>query len=246
MVRLFKNKASEKGGKTEASKKVGQGADLFYAAMDFEASKEAMYVRSERRAWKLVWLFGVLLVASWAAIALMMPLKQVRPYVVQVDKQTGFSQLVNITNSQTLTANTALNQYWLSHYLKWHESYNWYTVQQTYNRTLLYSTPSVAAQFVKHYFTGNTSLTKLWGNTTTATVKLLSPPLITKTNGTNVATIRFTRTIAGVNSVGQPQVENLVATIGFGYQPNASMTAEQRLKNPLGFTVYSYQVNPEF
>ena len=246
MASLFKSH-SPTGNENKNSKKVSENADLFHGAMDFEASKEAMYVRSERRAWLFVWLLGVLLACSWAAIALMMPLKQVRPYVVQVDKQTGFSQLVNITNSQTLMANKALNQYWLSNYLKGYEGYNWYTVQKTYNRTLLYSTPTVAAQFVKRYYTGTTALQMLWGNNTTATVKLLSPPLINHGDSdTSIATIRFTRTIAGVGDVGQPQVQNLVATIGFGYQPNSTMTAEQRLKNPLGFTVYSYQVSPEF
>ena len=219
--------------------------DVNQAALGFEGAKETLYVRSERRAWYLVFTLIVLLLVSWVVIALMMPLKQVQPYVVQVNQQTGYSRLLTVLKPKDVTDNEVLNNYWLAKYVKGYEGYNWYSVQLNYNNTLLFSSPNVAAQYAK-LFTGTTALNKVWGNSTTAVVHLLSPPIISSGNNDSmVATVRFTRTIKNINQVDQPKTENLVATIGFGYQSISTLTAEQRLKNPLGFTVYSYEITPE-
>ena len=49
--------------------------DLHDEAMDWEASKTLDREKSERRAWTVAILAGIMTVLSWLAIVLMMPLK---------------------------------------------------------------------------------------------------------------------------------------------------------------------------
>ncbi|MCD9538972.1 virB8 family protein [Photobacterium carnosum] len=214
-------------------------------ALNFEVIKEVMYVKSERRAWRVAIGFFVLLLLSILANVFLIPLKSIQPYVVQVDKQTGYSQLLTVLKSKDVTNNQVLNNYWLVNYLRWHESYNWQTIQHDYNMTVLFSSPTVASPYIA-LFNGDEAPNKKWGESTVVTVKILSEPIISEGNdGTSIATVRFAKTIKNTYGTIEGTTQNFVATIAFMYLPISTMTAAQRLKNPLGFTVISYQVNTE-
>ncbi|KAE8175740.1 type IV secretion system protein VirB8 [Photobacterium carnosum] len=214
-------------------------------AIEFEVIKEVMYVKSERKAWRITAGLFVLLLLSILANVFLIPLKSVQPYVVQVDKQTGYSQLLTVLKSKDVTDNQVLNNYWLVNYLRWHENYNWQTIQHDYNMTILFSSLAVADPYIA-LFNGKDAPDKKWGESTVVTVKVLSEPIISDGNeGTSIATVRFAKTIKSTYSSIEGTTTNFVATIAFKYLPISTMTAAQRLKNPLGFTVMSYQINPE-
>lgn len=218
-------------------------AALFDDAVDFETSKSVLAAKSERRAWTIAKTACGLTALSWLALALLMPLKTVEPYVVTVDKHSGQTQIVSVLSqeTQTLTEQQAIDRYWLSNYLRWREVYDWYTLQQDYNRTLAFSSPVVKQEYASIY-EGEQALDVRFGKRVQALVNILS--IVNDTNS-HIATIRFEKTIKHVDDHGPGQTSVWVATVGYRYAPDKEMNEAQRLINPLAFEVTSYRVDPE-
>ncbi|WP_188012757.1 virB8 family protein [Photobacterium damselae] len=213
------------------------------SALDFEASKSVMIAKSEKRAWTIVKVTCGLTILSWLALVLLMPLKQTVPYVVTVDKNSGQSQVVNVLDTQTETVSEkeVLNNYWLSNYVRWREVYDWYTLQQDYDNTLAFSAPNVQTEYAS-IFTGKDALDSMWGKRIKATVEILS---IVNNMKSQIATIRFEKTVKNVEDTGDGKKHVWIATIGYRYAPDKKMSAQERLINPLGFEVTSYRVDRE-
>ena len=146
---------------------------IFEGAIDFEVSKSIMAAKSEHRAWTIAKGACVLTALSWVALVLLMPLKTVVPYVVTVDKNSGHTQILSVLNQKTLTEQEALDTYWVSNYLRWREVYDWYTLQDDYNKTLLFSSRTVQAEYAS-IFEGDEALDTMWGKRIKANVTILS------------------------------------------------------------------------
>lgn len=216
-------------------------AAIFDDALDFEASKSMMAAKSEHRAWTITKVACGLTGLSWIALVLLMPLKTVEPYIAMVDKNTGQSQLLTVIDSNTLSEQTALNEYWIANYLRWREVYDWYTLQNDYDMTLLFSMPNVAQEYAK-IFDGDDALNDKWGKRIKANIKIIS---IVNNDEAQIATVRFEKTIKNVDDKNHGKTTVWVATLGYQYQPQDELTEAERLKNPLGFKVTSYRVDPE-
>ncbi|EGU30989.1 channel protein VirB8 [Vibrio ichthyoenteri ATCC 700023] len=209
-------------------------------ALDFEASKSVMLAKSEHRAWTITKGACALTGLSWIALALLMPLKTVEPYLVTVDKQSGQTQLLAALNETTFTQQEALDRYWIANYVSWREVYDWYTIQRDYDMTLAFSSPNVQAEYAAIY-DGDNALDAEWGKRIKANIKILS---IVSDVHTNIATVRFEKTIKATDDAGQGQTQRWVATLAYNYNLSPRSDAE-RLLNPIGFEVTSYRVDPE-
>ncbi|WP_419209758.1 virB8 family protein (plasmid) [Photobacterium leiognathi subsp. mandapamensis] len=214
---------------------------IFGDALDFEASKSVMAEKSEHRAWTITKVSCALTVLSWVALALLMPLKTVVPYIAMVDKNSGQTQLLTVIDSNTLSAQTAINEYWIANYLRWREVYDWYTLQNDYDMTVLFSMPNVAQEYAQ-IFDGDNALNDKWGKRIKANIKILS---IVNNDDNQIATVRFEKTIKNVDDKNHGKTSVWIATIGYDYLPDNELSETDRLKNPLGFKVTSYRVDPE-
>lgn len=214
---------------------------IFDDALDFEASKSMMAAKSEHRAWTITKVACGLTGLSWIALVLLMPLKTVEPYIAMVDKNTGQSQLLTVIDSNTLSEQTALNKYWIANYLRWREVYDWYTLQNDYDMTLLFSMPNVAQEYAQ-IFDGDDALNDKWGKRIKANIKIIS---IVPHDDDQIATVRFEKTIKNVDDKNHGKTTVWVATLGYQYKPQDELTEAERLDNPLGFKVTSYRVDPE-
>ncbi|MBE5164910.1 type IV secretion system protein [Vibrio parahaemolyticus] len=216
---------------------------VFEDALDFEVSKSIMAAISEHRAWSITKGACGLTALSWIALALLMPLKTVEPYVVTVDKNSGQTQVVRVLSQETdtLTQQEAIDRYWLANYLRWREVYDWYTLQNDYNNTLAFSSPTVKTEYAS-IFEGEKALDAVWGKRIKATVSILS---IVNDAQNHIATIRFEKTIKNVEDRGTGQTSVWIATVGYRYVPDKEMTEQERLINPLAFEITSYRVDPE-
>lgn len=215
-------------------------AQIFEGAVDFEISKSVMAAKSEHRAWTITKAACGLTVLSWIALVLLMPLKTVTPYIVTVDKNSGHTQILSALDQKTLTEQQALDRYWVANYLRWREVYDWYTLQDDFNNTLLFSSPTVQAEYAS-IFEGDNALDTVWGKRIKAKVNILS---IVNDTAKHLTTLRFEKTIKNVEDRGNGQTSVWVATITHRYI-DTDMTEEMRLINPLGFEVTSYRVDPE-
>ncbi len=194
-------------------------------------------IRARRAAWRVAGLAMVLVVVALGALVALLPLKRVEPYVVRVDNATGMAEVVSVLREEPQTYGEVVDKYWLNKYVLSRESYDYETVQSTYDTTVLLSRPDVQREFQSLY-DGPNARDKVLSNRVRFIVKVRS---ITPAKDT--AVVRFVR-IRQSGDGSDDVEESLVATIGFEYVA-APMREEDRLVNPLGFQVTSYRVDPE-
>src|SRR5579884_3246916 len=71
--------------------------------------------------------------ATVIVISQLTPLKTIEPYVIQVDQRTGITQTVDPLTVRELTANEAVNNYWIVQYIRARESYSLTDIAKNYN-----------------------------------------------------------------------------------------------------------------
>lgn len=209
-------------------------------AMDWEASRIHAIEISERRAWKITFSLVFLLLISWITIVLIMPLKETVPYLVRVDSATGVTDIMTTLTDKRMAYEDVMDKYWLVHYVRARESYDWYTLQKDYDTVGLLSSSNVGSQYA-HLFEGENALDKQLGKKYAISVHILS----VVPNGKGIASVRFAKRMKRVDSKSEVPAENYVATIGYEYQNPSKMKESIRLVNPFGFQVLSYRVDPE-
>ena len=214
--------------------------DLHDDAMDWEASKTLAREKSERRAWSVAILAGIMTVLSWLAIVIMMPLKESVPYVIRVDNATGVPDIVTAMDDKKVTGDEVMDKYWLAQYVLARETYDWHTLQQDYDKVGLLSSPNVGKAYAE-LFDGKDALDKRYGESIRATVKVIS----VVPSGAETGTVRFIKTTKRVDEEGPGTSMSWVATIAFEYRNPSVIKESQRLVNPFGFQVLSYRVDPE-
>jgi type IV secretory pathway component VirB8 len=213
----------------------------FEAALSWEASRIEILEKSEQRAWNFAKISLGLAGLAVFAIAVMMPLKETKPYVWRINGETGLPELITELTEKSVSGNEASDKFWLSKYVGTRERYDWYTLQADYDAVGLMSSPEVGADYGQ-LFKGEKSKDKVLGNKNRVDVKIVSVVPTGNDNGT----IRFTTTQKRVDMPTDPgEVRRWVATVAYKYQPEAKMSEADRLVNPFGFTILTYRVDPE-
>lgn len=246
---MFKKKTNTNvpDGKPQASEKVKtpsqRGKSFMQAAQAFEVSEVENTKKRERIAWRICGVFGLITVLSVGAVIALAPLKTVEPFVLRVDKNTGVTDVVTMLEEKELSIDEVMDKYWLSTYVKNRESYDWETIQSTYDTTNLLSSNIVQQQFQSLY-NSEAAPQKILKNQYKVLVKVNNISFIGQT-----AQVRFEKVIVPVNpstsAVNDRKVENMIATIAFTYETKKKQTEAVRLINPLGFQVTSYRVDIE-
>lgn len=229
-------------GKNKRSKEASQSApDDFGKALDWEASRIALNERSERRAWRIVWVIAGLLVLSWVAIVLMMPLKETVPYVIRVNNATGVPDIVTKMSAKDLAFDEVMDKYWVARYVRTRENYDWYSLQEDYETVGMLSSPAVGKEYAAQYG-GETGIDKKLANNTRKRVEILS----VVPSGKGTATVRYRVATGPVDGTSPPVVTGWVATVSYEYKSPSVMPESYRFVNPFGFQVVSYRNDPEF
>lgn len=235
---MFKRKNEQK--KEAALSPERHTKAFIQAANAFEKSRVEGAKKMAKIAWSIATISCLCTVLSVGAIMGLTPLKEVQPFLVRVDNNTGVTDLVTTLKTKEENYGEVMDKYWLSQYIKYRESYNWYTVQSTYDASMLLSSPAIQKEISK-FMTSEAAPYKIFGDTTTIDVRILAVTWVGKT-----AQVRFERTIKKVNptETDKPIVQRMIATIGYHYF-NSPQKEADRLVNPLGLQVLSYRVDQE-
>lgn len=200
---------------------------------------------SKKIAWFLSMVFFVYSVGLTIAFVFLLPLKEVQPYVIRVDNNTGYTDIIPSLTDDTFTPDEALSRFWIAHYVELREKYVFETLQQDYERVQLYGSQTVNKQYLD-YFKSDNAPYKLYGSNDIIDVKILSINLgesegetITKT-----ATVRAELTKNNF-STNEKSSKRIFITIAYDYNPNLSLSLRHRTSNPLGFQILSYTVDIE-
>jgi type IV secretion system protein VirB8 len=205
--------------------------------------EDEVFFGLQRRAALLGWVAGLSLLTALGAVGAMvamLPLKEIRPYVVMVDRQTGESELVVSTRPAGLSESEAVREAELVRYVTERETYDVADNRERILRVLATSQDQAAAS-LRALWTREADQypPALYGEDSLIRVKIRS---VARLNDTT-AQVRFTRTLEQPGL--QPVVRAFVATVGFVFQPRVERTLEAVWANPLGFTVTSYRIDAE-
>ncbi len=205
--------------------------------------EDEVFFGLQRRTKLFGWLSVLSLVTcllSVAAVVMMLPLKEIRPYVVMVDRQTGESELVVSTLPGGLSERDAVRQAELVRYITERETYDVADNRERIPQVLATS-EGQAADSLRGLWNSSAAQypPAVYGETSLIRVRVRSVTILNDTT----AQVRFIRTLEEPGM--QPVVRAFVATVGFAFRPRTERTLEAVWKNPLGFTVTSYRIDAE-
>ena len=215
--------------------------DEYYAAAkswsDGQASSSA---RETRVAWRVAAGASVIALLLALALAFLVPLKTVQPYVLTVDRQTGAVESATTVQSGRLSQNEAVIQAQLASYVIARETFDATDLGDKYRRVQIMSARPVAAAFVAQMAVTNPeSPLRTLNRGDTVSVKIRSISLINET----AALVRYTATRSALGGGAGPST-NFVSAISFGFN-GGPLRQSDRYDNPLGFQVTRYRRDAE-
>ena len=250
---LFKKPAAiaKKAEQAKKQKKVTAkqaSYDFVKAAKEFEISRVEELEKSKSLAWKVA--FGACALAIVCAVALMMltPFKEVRPYVIRVDNNTGETDIVTMLDNSKSDYGEEVAKYFSAMYVNLYESYEWYTIQKQIDQLMLFSDRNIQSR-INTKFAKPDAPHKIYKDSMRVLVKINNTSILDEQG---LIQVRFTKTVEPVSGgtynhdtgrmSPEPMVTERLATLGYEYG-NLPTLDDVRLINPLGFTVKSYRVD---
>lgn len=215
--------------------------DDYYAAARSWADGQAQTTARETRiAWRVAIAAGVLALLLAIALAFLVPLKSVEPYVLTVDRQTGAVEPAMTVRSGAMSQNEAVIQAQLAGYVVARETFDSTDLPQQYRRVQLLSAPATARAYVAEMAANNpASPLNTLNRGDTVAIRIRSVSLI----GDGTGLVRFTATRTAVGAAAS-QVANFVSAISFGFS-GRPLRPTDRYDNPLGFQVTRYRRDAE-
>jgi type IV secretion system protein VirB8 len=192
--------------------------------------------KSRNFAWVVTLLLIIICGAQAAAIAIMLPLKQIEPYTILVDKTTGYMETVRGVKAGDLPQDQAVVEALLAQYILAREAFDLSDLKQRYNQVALWSDGDARADYVASYQPGGTMAATPTNTRIAVTIKKVE--LLSR----DVARVHFAtrRSVAAITE----EERDWQATVGFRFS-GAPMRGEDRLINPLGFQAVTYRRDGE-
>ncbi|MGG7539367.1 virB8 family protein [Rhizobium sp. 12,4] len=195
--------------------------------------------RSRSLAWFVTTIFGAITLLSLTALVMLVPLKSFEPYIVEVDKNTGYMEIkTGLTHSANLTDQQAVTQANVVRYIRSREGYDPFAIEQNFGIAALLSTGDAARELQELYSAANpNNPARALGKNKSVTVDIKS---VTFSNA-STALVRFSTTEkAEADSI----TRHYISVVRYRYTDTPS-TNEWRFENPLGFQVYNYRRDQE-
>lgn len=193
---------------------------------------------SRALAWIVAAVMSVVAVGALGTLALLVPLKTYEPYMVVVDKTTGFVEVTRPMAEGSLSQDEAVTTFNVVRYIKARETYDPKALKDNFDLAQLLATGDAARELTEIYSPANPSNpVKIFGSNTVISVNIKS---VTFPNN-RTALARFsTEEKSSTNIV----TRNWVSLVRFRYT-SAPMRNEWRFDNPLGFQVIEYRRDQE-
>ena len=193
---------------------------------------------SRNRAWTLAFVFLGVAVLSLLCLALVLPLKQFEPYVVTVDKSTGYVEVTRGLLPGPLTQDEAITQSNLVRYVTARETYDPPDQQTNFNFVELMSEEQARREYQALWDSSNpANPAKTFGYEVEVGVEIKSISFL----NARTAAVRFLRKRTEQNITRNT---HWVAIVAFRYVDRPTRMLE-RFQNPLGFQVSSYRIDQE-
>lgn len=215
-------------------------ADYYENAESWAEDRHQDGERGRKIAWIVAGVAGAIALIEAIALVILLPLKQIEPYAVLVDRQTGFIQPLSLSKDQSIVPDQALVHSMLAQYVTAREGFNIAALKEDYRKVALWSGGTARSQYIAGMQASNPSspLASLPRTAVLAAEVRSISPLAADT-----ALVRFA--VLRTDQGGVPVQQGFWAAVVRYRFSSAGMSAESRLVNPLGFQVTSYNRNAE-
>ena len=194
--------------------------------------------RSTRRAWACALCAALMAVLALLALILVLPLKEFAPYVVTVDKNTGWLEVTRGLHQGNLTQNEAVTMAQIVRCVVARESFDATDYPTLFHEVGLCMTGRALDAYRREHDQSNeNSPPVLYGYGGIIRVEIGSVNLLTDTT----AIVSF-RTV--VEFQNRSVVNHWRAALTFGYS-DKEFSMRDRFINPLGFQISSYRRDPD-
>jgi type IV secretion system protein VirB8 len=195
--------------------------------------------RSRTFAWFVTMIFGVITLLSLTALVMLVPLKSFEPYIVEVDRNTGYIEVkTGLTRPAKLTDQQAVTQANVVRYIRSREGYDPFAIQENFGIAALLSTGDAARELQELYSAANSqNPARVLGKNKRVTVDVKS---VTFSNA-STALVRFSTT---EKSDTDAVTRHFISVVRYRYTETPAKN-DWRFENPLGFQVYNYRRDQE-
>jgi type IV secretion system protein VirB8 len=218
--------------------------DYFDAAESWDADRVAQSRRNTKIAWRVAGAGWLCAVAGAVALVLLMPLKQVIPYLVRVDGSTGVVDVVPALVGRA-TPEEAVTRYFLTHYVSVCERFNFSTAESDYEECgAFHSAQRNQAWYALWASTNPNSPLNLHKDGSSVRVQVNAVSFFTRASGlSDLAQVRYLKA-ARQGAGSEESFTHWVGTIQYAYG-EAAKDPKTRRWNPLGFKIIDFRTEPE-
>jgi type IV secretion system protein VirB8 len=212
------------------------------------ASWDADRMEQQRRAARLL---TIVAAAGWGcaivtavALALLMPLKRVEPFLIRVDGSTGIVDVVPEYAGQT-TLPEAVTRYFLSHYVTVCERFVYPTAESDYEECGAFHTAALNQAWYEAWRTSNpASPLNVYRDGSSIRSQVSSVSFFQRGSGiSDLAQVRYIKARRPAGSSVE-DITHWIATVQYAYGA-PSKDPRMRRWNPLGFKVLAFRSEPE-
>lgn len=213
-------------------------------AASWDADRVAQAGRSALVAWRVAAAGWSCAMASIVALALLVPLKRVEPYVVRVDKSTGVVDVVPAYTGHARLGE-AVTRYFLTHYVTVCERFDYALAQSDYEECGAFNSSRLnQAMYARWNRANPSSPLNVHKDGSTDVIRIESVSFLKTTGGaSDLAQVRFAR-IDRQGDGAPGRVSHWIASIEYRYGTPPE-DARTRSWNPLGFEVLDLGIEPE-
>lgn len=206
------------------------------------ATWEHDLARRNRNSRALAWIVAAMMtmvaVVALGLLALLVPLKTYEPYMVVVDKTTGFVEVKRPMAEGALNQDEAVTMFGVVRYIKARETYDPRALKDNFDLAQLLSAGDAARELTEIYSPANPkNPVKLFGSNTEVAVTIKS---VTFPNN-RTALVRFSTDQKSATNI---LTRHWVSLVRFRYTATP-MRNQWRFDNPLGFQALEYRRDQE-
>lgn len=214
-------------------------SENYYAqGQSWEHSIYANLRSSKNRAWIVALISLATALCCVLCLAMLLPLKTYEPYVITVDKDTGYTHMTRPLKKGALSEDEAVRESNLVRYVVMRESYNPHILKENYKTIALLSDKNALHEFEELWSADNSdNPSKKLGFKSTIDVKIKSISLLNE----QTAQVRFMTQLRKENTIRTAHW-NVIITFQYTQRP---LKMIERFTNPLGFQVISYRKSQE-
>lgn len=224
----------------EMAKQINLAVQAYtHAAQWFESNVAKEQVKKAKNANRLSMFFGLLAFMSIGAVLGLTPLKSVEPYLVRVENNTGFTDLVRPV-SEGKSQEQIDDEFWLSTYIRFRETYNFADSDSNFSVVELMSYGDTFAEY-KNFQLSTKGYTETLGNNRQMRVEINGVTFLNREDGSGTAQVRFTKRVLDRNGVPDPLIRPATwqTTLSYDYKNPPKRKAQEWI-NPRGFGIKSY------